>query len=111
MKTRIDFQHELERRYSEWNQKVNNRSDYNVYFQPPDSIKMIYPCILYFLDTERKLYANGVGYKRDNCYSVVVIDKDPDSTLRSIFDDMPYCSFNRSYVSDNLYHHVYKIFY
>lgn len=111
MKTRLDLQHELERRYSEWNQKVNNRSEHHVYFQSPGVINMIYPCILYSLDMERKLHADDIGYKRDNRYSVTIIDKDPDSTLRFILNDMPYCSFDRLYVSDNLYHYVFILYY
>lgn len=111
MKTRLDLQHELERRYSEWNQKVNGISDHHVYFQSPGNTKMIYPCILYSLDTEKKLHADNLGYKRDNRYKVTIIDKDPDSTLRFILNGLQYCSFDRVYISDNLYHYVFTLFY
>lgn len=111
MKTRIDLQLELETRFSKWNQSINGESDSHVYYQSPSAIKMMYPCILYSLDSEKKIYANNTGYKRDNRYKVTIIDKDPDSTLRFILDDMQYCSFDRMFISDNLYHYVFTLYY
>lgn len=111
MKTRLDLQNDLETKYSNWNLLTNGKSEHHVYFQSPGNVKMIYPCILYSLDTERKMHADNIGYKRDSRYKITIIDKDPDSTLRHILDDMSYCSLDRVYISDNLYHFVYTLFY
>ena len=50
----------------------------NVYFQPPESIKMNYPAIVYGLDDIDNQYANDGVYLSHRRYSVTVIDKNPD---------------------------------
>ena len=51
------------------------------YFQPPESIKMNYPAIVYSLDDIDKTYANDGVYLSNRRYAVTVIDKDPDLSL------------------------------
>lgn len=46
------------------------------YFQPPESIKMNYPAIVYSLDDIDKTYANDGVYLSNRRYAVTVIDKD-----------------------------------
>ena len=53
----------------------------HVYFQPPESVKMEYPCIIYSLDSGSTIFANDLPYKHDKCYSIKVIDKNPDSII------------------------------
>ena len=44
-------------------------------------------------------------YKGTNRYNIVTIDADPDSTIyMRILEHFPMCSFDRSYVSDNMNH-------
>ena len=89
-----------------------NFGDYHVYYQPPPTIKMEYPAIVYSLSNIRARHADDrayLGYKR---YTIIFIHRDPDVDH---FDDMTsafsMCSFERRYVADNLYHDVYGIFY
>ena len=49
------------------------------YFQPPESVKMSYPAIVYSLDDIDKTYANDGVYLSKRRYTIVVIDKDPDT--------------------------------
>ena len=51
----------------------------NAYFQPPESVKMNYPAIVYALSNIKSLYANGGVYLSGRQYAVTVIDKNPDS--------------------------------
>ena len=44
------------------------------YFQPPESIKMNYPAIVYSLDDIDKTYANDGVYLSNRRYAVTVID-------------------------------------
>lgn len=77
----------------------------NVYFQPPESIKMKYPCIRYSLSNVDAKYADNKIYADKDRYSIIVIDKDPDSVIfRNILKTFQYISFDRFYTADNLNH-------
>ncbi len=83
----------------------------NVYFQPPESLKLKYPCIVYERSDIRKVKADNIGYLKHKQYMVTVIDEDPDSELPDKMLELPYCSFDRHFVSDNLNHDVFDLFY
>lgn len=84
----------------------------NVYFQPPTSVKMSYPCIRYSLNRIDKQNANNRFYWSTNEYEVTVIDSNPLSTIaKDILMAFPSSSFDRQYVSDNLYHSVLTLYF
>ena len=84
----------------------------NAYFQPPASIKLNYPCIVYSISSVNKQNANDKMYKSMNEYKVVVIDSDPDSEIPSkIIAHFPMCRFDRTYTSDNLNHSALSLYY
>lgn len=83
----------------------------NVYFQPPESVKLRYPCIIYSLNYMKHQYADNRPYQVHNRYSVCVIDKNPDGTIPRKIAALPLCSFDRSYIADNLYHTVFNLYY
>lgn len=84
----------------------------NVYFQPPESVKLIYPCIVYSISKDSDIYANDSQYIRHDGYDVTTISKDPDETFKEeLKSTFTYCDWVRSYISDNLNHNVYKIYY
>lgn len=83
----------------------------NVYFQPPESIKMRYPAIRYSLEDISTKHANGKNYMITNKYMVTVIDDDPDSDVIRKMLTLEMCSFNRSYTSDGLNHYVFELYY
>lgn len=83
----------------------------NVYFQPPESIKLKYPAILYSLDDVRKTHANDGTYLSALRFSVTVIDEDPDGAVSEKILELPLCRFNRRYQSDNLNHDVFELYY
>lgn len=82
----------------------------NVYFQPPSSIQMKYPCIRYTLSSENIRHADNKKYTKHKRYSVTVIDRNPDSLLPDRVGDLPYCSLERTYFADGLNHFVYTIY-
>lgn len=83
----------------------------NVYFQPPESIKMKYPAIVYGLDNIENVHADGGVYLSHRRYSVTVIDKNPDSSIVGKVVSLPTSRFNRHYEKDNLNHDVFTIFF
>lgn len=83
----------------------------NVYFQPPENLKMIYPCIIYRLEGGNTEYADNIPYRFSKQYELVFIGKDPDSDVIAKLAMLPGCRFDRPYTSDNLNHYIYHIYY
>lgn len=82
-----------------------------VYFQPPESVRMAYPCIVYSLNDVDMKHADDRPYLNTKRYSVTIIDKDPDSEIPDRMLILPLCSLNRSYTADNLYHWVFDLYF
>jgi hypothetical protein len=83
----------------------------NVYFQPPPTTVMSYPCIVYHRDYELVNHADDKPYKHGMRYLLTVIDRNPDSSIIKKISDLPMCSYDRFYTSHNLNHDVFKLFY
>lgn len=84
----------------------------NVYFNPPESVKMGYPGVRYKLAKPDVKKANNSIYQFINQYEVIVIDPDPDSEIPfKLLNQFPLCSLDRAYKADNLNHTVLTIYY
>lgn len=83
----------------------------NVYFQPPPSVQMNYPAIVYKLDDEKTEFAGNKPYKRARRWMLTIIDRDPDSVIPDKVAQLPSSIFDRFYTADNLNHTVYKLFF
>lgn len=93
MASRIDLQHILE----------GILGTRNVYFQPPMSLQMKYPCIRYEFSKPELVRADNNIYLEHHTYSVTLIHKDPDNTVWEQILKIPHCRFDRTYKSDGLY--------
>jgi hypothetical protein len=85
--------------------------DRHIYFNPLESVKMKYPAIRYKRKKIDKIYANNLVYKFKTCYELVVIHADPDDDLIEKVLALPYCEHDRQYISNNLVHDVFTLFY
>ena len=84
----------------------------NVYFQPPETVKLKYDCIIYELSDTNVGRADDTAYKRMRGYKVTRIGRGPDEHLIDAFlDSFPYCRYDRRFVTDNLYHDVFMLYY
>lgn len=81
----------------------------NVYFQPPESIKMKYPAIVYSRSNIDNDHANNEVYIQSMAYLIIVIDSDPDSEIVKKISKLSKCVYNRHYKTDNLNHDVFTI--
>lgn len=100
MPSRIDLQQKFE-------EILGSR---NVYFQPPTSVQMKYPAIVYSRKKIDPRHANDGVYVYMPCYEVILIDKNPDSKYLEEILLLPYCQFDRHYEADNLNHDVFTIY-
>lgn len=83
----------------------------NVYFQPPASIQMKYPCIIYGRQSTNEKRANNNLYNLTKRYQITVVDKNPDSAIPDKVARLPLCIFDRHYNKDNLNHDVFVLYY
>lgn len=101
MNKRIQLQEKLE----------NILGSRKVFFQPPETVKLSYPCIIYELSRIDTVYADDAKYKTDRGYTVTLIHNNPDNDLVDKILEMDFCSFDRTFVANNLYHYVFTLFY
>ncbi len=83
----------------------------HVYFQPPESVRMQYPAIVYSRNNIGNEHANDGVYMQSPSYNVTVIDKNPDSNIVDKISRLPMCRFDRHYTADNLNHDTFTIYY
>ena len=83
----------------------------NVYFQPPASVRLNYPAIIYFRKDIDNRYADNLVYKQATAYDVTVIDSNPDSKILVEVSTLQTCRFDRHYNVDNLNHDVFTLYY
>lgn len=83
-----------------------------VYYQPPETFKLSYPCIIYSREPDDILRADDLNYRKIRRYEVILVYTDPDSELvDDILDSFQLCSLEQIYTSDNLYHASYRLYY
>lgn len=91
----------------------------NVYFQPPQSLKLQYPCVVYSLKLVDSDYADNLTYKTMREYSLVYISPNPDpiyeesgdGMIETILKSFSHIKHVNRYTSDNLYHDAFNLFY
>ena len=82
-----------------------------VYFQPPESVKLQYPCIIYEEMRGASFRANDKLYGYRKCYNLILIDKNPYSEIPDRIRQLPLCDTDRMYKADNLYHFSFRLYY
>jgi hypothetical protein len=82
-----------------------------VYFQPPATSEMNYPCIVYHRDTSDTRFADDIPYARTKRYQVTVIDRNPDSLIPDKVAQLRLCTHSRFFTADNLNHDVFNLYY
>lgn len=101
MASRLELQNKLE-------ELLGSR---NVYYQPPESIVMEYPAIIYNKIKPDTKHANDKVYIKTNCYEIIVISRKPDNPVISMIENLPMCEWDRHYKADNLNHDVLTLYF
>ena len=100
-RTRIELQEKFE-------ELLGSR---NVYFQPPESIKLKFPCIIYNLSSMQNNNADDMPYIKNKRWFVTIVDKDPESDIyERMIDEFQMCTLDRTGVVDNLNHWYLTLF-
>lgn len=83
----------------------------HVYYQPPETLKIEYPAIVYSKNKIEFRKADDTKYSKNIRYDITVIDKRPDNPVIDKLLNLPYCSYDRSYKADNLNHDTLTLYY
>ena len=84
----------------------------NVYFQPPENVKLKFPCIVYKFTKFETEHADDNPYAIKKKYNILYITKDPDDNKpEEIAWAFSTISHINTYVSDTLYHHSYDLYF
>ena len=82
-----------------------------VYYQPPSTVQITPPAIVYSKSKIDLDHANNTVYHMKTRYDLIVIDKRPDNPVIQKLLGLPYCSYDRQYKSDNLNHDSLTLYY
>ena len=84
----------------------------NVYFQPPESVKMKYPASRYSLNSIDNSHADNKIYIQNRSYTVMVLDKESDSIIADEISMLPKCKMvQKPYCVDGIWHFVFTLYY
>ena len=100
MRTRQELQDYLE----------NLLGSRNVYYQPPASLQMRYPAIVYKRNPARNRHSENNVYLQEDSYEVTVVGYDPDSETARSLSKLPLCRWDAHYTAENLYHDRFTLF-
>lgn len=82
-----------------------------VYFQASEGKAMSYPAIKFKKSTIENKHADNEVYIQSQYYEIVVMDSNPDRDIAGVVSKLPRCRQNTQYVTDNLYHDVFTIYF
>ena len=84
----------------------------HVYFELPESVKLVYPCIVYERSAGDTDFANNMPYRFQVRYSVTIISRDVEtSVLAKLAMSLPSIIYDRHFVTDGLHHDVFNLYY
>lgn len=83
----------------------------NVYYEPPESFKMKYPCLVYTRENMSLRRADNKIYSSETEYQITYISRTPDDDfIDAMIDHFGDVSHSRHFVSDKLHHDVFYIY-
>ena len=74
-------------------------------------MEMSYTAIKYSMSDVDVRHADDTSYSKTIKYELIVIAKKQDDPVIEKLLELPYCSYDRHYVSDNLHHDVLILYY
>lgn len=80
----------------------------HLYYQPPENVKLVYPCIIYQLASFTSRYADNLPYHQYVHFDVTYITRSPKSYVPVELVKTMNFNFDRYFVADNLHHYAYR---
>ena len=99
-RSRLDFQQEL-----------RTLAPKAWYLRPPDN-RISYPCFVYKSVSPRMVRADNLGYLRSPGDEVLYISEtENEAIIDALTERFPFCSPGAPYISDDLFHYPFTIYY
>lgn len=86
-------------------------SSRHVYFQPPESVKLEYPCIVYNLAKVPVTHADDKVYLMNPKYVIRYISKGADDVTKLRLVQGLGTPIIQTYAQNGLYHYIYELYY
>ena len=84
----------------------------NVYYDPPESFKMNYPCVRYSPSEPYQKHANDKNYSKTNRYDGIIMDYDADSKIPdNLLEHFSMFRLGKPYRVNNLNHFPFTLYY
>lgn len=86
--------------------------DGKAYYQPPENLKLVYPCIVFTRVDALTEYADNNPYCITKRYTVTLITRSADNDL--YLDKLlmlPMCNYDRQLIKDGLVHDYFDIYF
>lgn len=84
----------------------------NVYYQPPESVKLKYDCIIYKNSAPFTRRADNKLYMLQHKYQLTYITSNPTSTIPDVLlNEFAMIDRVNDFASDGLYHYVYELYF
>jgi hypothetical protein len=93
------------------NKLIELMGNKNVYYQPPESLKIQYPAIIYRKSNISSNHADNMKYSNFTRYEIIVLDKHVDNEVIQKILELPLSSFDRHYTANNLNHDVINLYF
>ena len=83
----------------------------NVYFQPPATVEMQYPAIVYERDAARTQFADNKPHRYTQRYKLTVIARSPDTDIHLEVAKLPMTTYERHFTAGGLHHDILNMFF
>lgn len=83
----------------------------HVYYQPPSTVKMEYPCIVYSPEPTLRKDADNLIYFKRRRYHLIYISRDPDDPMVDAIEGIRYCDHTDTTVVDRLYQTHFSLYF
>ena len=82
------------------------------YYQPPENLKLSYPCIVFERTNALTNYADNNPYQITKRYTITLMTKtaDNDEFVDQLLK-LPMCTYDRQFVNENIVHDVFTIYF
>lgn len=78
----------------------------NVYYNPPETQKMSFPCIVYNRSYIENIHADNIKYLDYTTYKITVVSKNPDHPAIKAILNLPMTKYSANFTKDGYYHNV-----
>lgn len=85
-----------------------------VYYDPPTSIQMQYPCFRFTMNNTDSKYADNIHYINTKRWALTYITRDVeeiDMVIKKVLDAFKYCTHETTFKSDNLNNVVFNLYF